>query len=185
MTVPDLPTVTHVEALPGRAARLTLDNGQTVTLSPALTPHLILLPITADGVPVLRENSHHPDAPAYRVPAALADVLDVALNLRPVVPPADVWLSGVTFQTVQVDGPTLHLTYDIPDNGAWVLKVAPERLTVTGGAGGALTVRYDAPTVPPLSPAPSFALVGHASPAVRRTLRAVLGQRFLCPEGDA
>ena len=41
----DLPTLTHIEALPFREVRLTLENGQALTLDLEAAPRLMLCPL--------------------------------------------------------------------------------------------------------------------------------------------
>lgn len=74
-----LPTVAHVEILPGRAACLTLEDGQAVTISPERTPRACLFALS---VPVLVEDWRNGDGPAYRVPSQVAETLSAVLTFR-------------------------------------------------------------------------------------------------------
>lgn len=77
MTAPEaVPAVLAVEVLEGgQAARLSIEGGRVVFLSPDMTPRASFLPITAHGFAVLLEDWKKEGGPAYRVPASVFDAV--------------------------------------------------------------------------------------------------------------
>lgn len=77
MTAPEaVPAVLAVEVLEGgQAARLSVEGGGFVFLSPDVTPRASFLPVTAHGFAVLLLDWKKKDGPAYHVPASLTDAL--------------------------------------------------------------------------------------------------------------
>ena len=77
----DLPTLAHIEALPFQEVRLTLENGQALTLDLETVPRLLLCPLPTQPGAVLLEDWQDSAAPAYRVPADLQHPVRTTLHL--------------------------------------------------------------------------------------------------------
>ena len=78
----DCPLLAQVETLPFQQVRLTLADGQAVTLDLEALPAALLCPLPT-GV-LLLEDWQDSTAPAYHVPAHLGASVRAALHLRPV-----------------------------------------------------------------------------------------------------
>ena len=77
----DLPTLTHIEALPFQEVRLNLENGQTITLDLEAAPRLLFCPLPTQPGAVLLEDWKDSTAPAYHIPADLQHHVRAALHL--------------------------------------------------------------------------------------------------------
>lgn len=74
-------TLAHVHALPFERVRLTLNDGQAVTVDLEDAPRALLCPLPG-GAALLLEDWKDAQARAYRVPADLCPALRAAFFLR-------------------------------------------------------------------------------------------------------
>ena len=80
-TPKDCPLLAQVESLPFQQVRLTLENGQALTLDLEAAPRLMLCPLPTQPGAVLLEDWQDHTAPAYRIPADLQHSVRAALHL--------------------------------------------------------------------------------------------------------
>ena len=76
------PLLARVDTLPFEQVRLTLTNGQAVTLDLEAVPAAMFCPLPSGAL--LLEDWQDATAPAYHVPAHLAAAVRTAFHLRPV-----------------------------------------------------------------------------------------------------
>ena len=77
-----LPTLAQVHSLPFEQVRLTLADGQAVTLDLEALPAALLCPLPSGAL--LLEDWQDSAAPVYHVPAHLKATIRAVLHLRPV-----------------------------------------------------------------------------------------------------